>query len=124
MKGINQWVKLQQIKCPIQSEFTAILDSGNRVHIFSQWNNNNTTKHYSIPISVVMAEISEINDVDEQKCSNCDTLRTEKMSLQTLVDELLNKQTALENEKNAYKKVIFSFVFIIDLKSHNNILII
>eukprot|EP01083_Nonionella_stella_P056639 149028_1 len=61
------WIELKHLKCPIKSNWVAVLDGNNDVHLVS------TTKraHYSIPISAILTkDITEdiaANDTEDQK---------------------------------------------------------
>ncbi len=98
MKDNNNlgWTELKHIKCPIVGSYCAILDSHNNVHLFTKYNKQKVPKHCSINILSILGNISDTND--DIKCSECDLLRAEKNSLQSLMDQMLNNQNKLESE--------------------------
>eukprot|EP01084_Bolivina_argentea_P065098 118678_1 len=112
----NGWIKLEHIKCPIKSQYIAVLDSNQKyVHLFTKSNKwpeykQSVLKHYSILISKIVGNIEIENEQIDFKCEECDVLReqinvikSEKNSLQTLVNELLNNQNKMEQEINTLK---------------------
>ena len=109
------WKELKHIKCPIPSQYSAVLTNEMNVHLFAGYNNVIVSKsqrgHYSLPIRTVLGSqyiiLNANKDKDDNKCGECDelqsklnTVMTEKESLQTLVNELLQNQTESEfNQK-------------------------
>eukprot|EP01084_Bolivina_argentea_P070674 128510_1 len=69
----NGWFKLKNVKCPVKSKFTCVLDENNNtIHLFTRIDDN---KHYSIHINTILNDGNnnsqryeikqEENDVDD-----------------------------------------------------------
>eukprot|EP01084_Bolivina_argentea_P065099 118683_1 len=130
----NGWIKLEHIKCPIKSQYIAVLDSNQKyVHLFTKTNKwpkceQSVLKHYSILISKIVGNIEIENEQIDFKCEECDVLReqinvikSEKNSLQTLVNELLNNQNKMEQQIDESKKNEIRLVQQMDILQKENI---
>eukprot|EP01083_Nonionella_stella_P118333 353256_1 len=51
------WIELNHIKCPMPSEYHAVVDTMDNIHILSGYNDKKDCKHYSISISSVLKDI-------------------------------------------------------------------
>ena len=72
--------------------------------IFHHYPISSLVHHHSISIEKVLGDVDDNKVANEQKCTECDTLKdkinvmnTEKRSLQNLVDELLQNQSKFED---------------------------
>ena len=50
------WIELQHIKCPLKSNYRAVLDGENNVHLMSTSNEFDRIEHYSIPIKHILRD--------------------------------------------------------------------
>ena len=89
----NGWNKLDHVKCPIPSQYIAVLTNDLKVHLFTKYNKpqsnlqNNESGNYSLPIaSITGPKYIIINgnkdlDQDDNKCDKCDALMQENQEL-------------------------------------------
>ena len=89
LDGNKGWIKLQHIKCPLESQYRAILDNDNNIHLITRlnkWPNweSSIIKHYVIPIQQVLGDMYDEDDESEDnKCSECDLLRNKVEAITT-----------------------------------------
>jgi len=113
LKKSNQgWTVLKHTKCPLKSEYLAVLAAGDNIHLFATLNKYPNWKesergHYSLPISRILGSNYVYDDEEnETKCGECDNLQTklntiikEKERQQSLINDLLQNQSDAESKQ-------------------------
>ena len=110
------WINKKNIKCPLKSNYRAVLDDDDEIHLFTTVNSKqNVIRHFAIDIRQIFGHDDDgvdvkYNDNDELR-KQCDIFNEENQRLKMLVarlqrenNELLSKNKVLEEEVDGYKR--------------------